>query len=266
MDGNHPTFPSSRIFSPKWPFRYRCRSEEERIFLTGRIRHYVYNHRRGNFKLPVRFRDLEAEVSKLTKSQLRQQLFTFKVDRALDCELDQHTIEWSGMVMPQTIWRPPKLNLDAAARQVDTHRLAEREWPRDARSLWPSFPSISEIVGMAGQGKTPSGLWSHRIRIGNPVTMKHSHDNHKIATRMILRNVVGVRSTVPIPRKFLPWFRYRNGFLILSVRYNLPIGLVRLLTSSWIRSPYNFWLQVPCRYKSYLRLYSLDDCSPSWFS
>jgi hypothetical protein len=253
------TFPTSKVFDFRWPFNYRCGSEAERIFLSGRINAYLSNHRRGSFKLPSRFKDLVCEVSKMTKRQLREKFFWNFSEKKLDRELHQHTIEMVERILPQTVWRPPKQSLDALARRVDTHRLASRDWPRDARSLWPSFPSLTEVLGMSRQGKTVSGLWSPRLTIPNCVTWNQARESRVLATRMVQRNVVGIRSTVKVPREYLPWFRYSRGILFLTVRYWLPIGLVRFLTSEWIRCPYNLWLQVPCRYKSYLKLHDQNN-------
>lgn len=248
------TMPSSIVFNHRWPFRYRCGSEEERIFLHRRIRSYLFNGRRGRFRLPSRFRDLEAEVLKMTKSQLREVLFSVRPDRVLDCELSSFTVGLAESVLPNCIWRPPKQSLDALARRVDTPRLAKRDWPRNPRSLWPSFPSISEMAAMSLQGKTCTGLWRPRLTTPNCLSWKHVRDSRTTATRIVRQNIVGIRSTVSVPGQFLPWFRYRYGFLILSVRHRIPIGLVRFLLGQWKTCPYNLWLQVPCRLKYYLRL------------
>lgn len=247
--------PPSRIFSPKWPFRYRCDSEGERKFLVGRIQSFVYNRRRGRFHLPSRFKELETEISNMSKRDIRNRLLPVSGNDVIDCEFNQSTIEWSGKIMPKTFWRPPRQSLDAMARRVDTHRLSRRDWPRNPKPLWPSFPSISEMVAMSRCGETASGLWRPRISIPDRVTMRDSQQSCKIATRMIRQNFVGIRSTVSVPRQFLPWFRLRHGFLILTVRYDLPIKLVRFLTAQWIKLPFNLWLKVPCRYKHYLQLH-----------
>lgn len=260
---NHHSFrdeiPASKIFNRRWPFRYRCRSEGERIFLNGRIDTYLYSRRKGNFKLPAQFRELESEISKLTRSELRKLLLPKVDNRVLDCEFNESTIEWSEALLPGTIWRAPRQSLDACHRRVDTHRLSKRDVPRDTRSLWPSFPTISEMVEMSRCGQTASGIWNPRIRVPNSITVQQARASRVIATRMIQRNVVGIRSTVPVPRQFLPWFRHRWGILFLSVRHDIPIGLVRFLTSQWIRFPFSLWLNVPCRYKYYLKLHDRAD-------
>jgi len=43
--------------------------------------------------------------------------------------------------------------------------------------------------------------------------------------------------------------------LFLTVRYDVPIGLVRLLIGQWIRNPFSLWLRVNCRFKYYLKLH-----------
>jgi len=62
-----------------------------------------------------------------------------------------------------------------------------------------------------------------------------------------------------VPKKFLEYFRYRDGFLILAVRHALPIGLVRFLLSLWIRCPLSLWLVEPVRFKYYLKRHRSTD-------
>lgn len=256
--GSRVPFPTDKVFDLAWPFHYRCRSEKERKFLAGRIRSYAFNHRRGSFKLPSRFsggRSLVDEVSKLTKGQLRQRLFLVKPDLAVECRLLQATFDYANRVLTRCIWRfSGKISADCA-RRVDTNRLDKRDWPRNPRSLWPSSPTVTELLAMTRCGKTPTPLWKPPKLIGNQLRVSDLKWRLKSATRIVSDNVVGLRSTVPVPRKFLPWFRYRDGILFLTVRYSLPAGLVRLVLSQWIRDPFSLWLKVNCRLKYYLRIH-----------
>jgi hypothetical protein len=252
--GSRVPFPTGKIFDLSWPFKYRCGSERERTFLIGRIRGFVYSRRRGNLKLPNRYQDLLAELSRLTKGQIRQMLYLVKPDLAVDRAALGSTFDYANRVLTRCIWRFSGNLSEDCARQVDTHRLAKRDWPRNPRSLWPSSPSVTELVAMARSGKVPSSLWKPPRVVNNPPRIRDLHDDVGLATRVIANNVIGIRSTIAVPRKFLPWFRYRDGILFLTVRYRIPIGLVRLLLSEWIRAPFNLWLKVPCRLKYYLRL------------
>jgi hypothetical protein len=252
---SHAPFPTAEIFDLSWPFRYRFKTEEERKFLIVRIRNYVYRQRRGSFKLPSRFKSLVAEVSSMTKSHIREVLYKVKPDIAAECSALRATFDYANRVLTRCVWRFSGSLSEDCARRVDCHRLAKRDWPRNARSLWPSSPSVTELIAMARSGKTPDGpMWKPpKIALHNLRVQDLSTDSY-LASRVVSNNVVGIRSTVPIPRKFLHWFRYRDGFLILTVRSSIPIGLVRLLLSEWIRNPFNLWLKVNCRLKYYLRL------------
>jgi hypothetical protein len=247
-------FPTGEIFDLTWPFRYRCRSEGERTFLVRRVRNYAFNGRRGSFKLPLRFRDLQAEVSKFTKSKLREMLYRVKPSLAAECRALRSTFDFANRVLTRCMWRVPGNVTEDCARRVDTHRLASRDWPRNPRSLWPSSPSLTEVIVMSRSGKVPDRMWKPpRLALDQP-TVRDLSANLGLATRIVSQNIVGVRSTVSIPRKFLPWFRYRSGILFLTVRYSIPAGLVRLLLSVWKKDPYSLWLHVKCRLKYYLRL------------
>lgn len=75
----------------------------------------------------------------------------------------------------------------------------------------------------------------------------------KLATLICARHIVGVRSDLEVPPRFLGYFRYRRGFLILTVRYSLPAGLVRWLLSLWAVDPHSLWLEWFGTLKSYLK-------------
>lgn len=85
------------------------------------------------------------------------------------------------------------------------------------------------------------------------VTRGEVHENHVLATRIVANNIVGIRSSVEVPRKFLGYFRYRQNFLILTVQHNLPIGLVRFLLGQWCVAPYSLWLRRAVLFKKFLK-------------
>jgi len=237
-----------------WPFRYRCRSEEERKFLIGRVRNYAFSHRRGNLKLPLKFRDFLAEVSKFTKSKLREVIYKVKPGLSVECRMLRSTFDFANRVLTRRIWRLSGSLAEDCARRVDTHRLNKRDWPRNPRSLWPSSPSLTEVIAMSRSGKVPYGIWTPPKLVIDHPRLRDVSDNLRLATRIVSQNVVGIRSTVTVPRKFLPWFRYRSGILFLTVRYAIPAGLVRFLLGHWKRNPFNLWLNANCHLKHYLRL------------
>lgn len=253
-------FPTDKILDLAWPFRCRYRSEKERRFLIGRVRSYAYGHRRGSFKLPSSSevaKELVAEVSKMTKRQIRERLYLVRPSLAADSVALRSTFDFANRVLSRVVWRVQGSTSLDCARRVDTHRLDKRDWPRNPRSLWPSSPSVSELLVMTRSGKSVSchNMWKPPKVAGNSLRVHDLKSNLKCATRVVADNVVGLRSTVSVPKQFLPWFRYRDGILFLTVRYSLPAGLVRLILGEWIKSPYNLWLQVNCRLKYYLRLH-----------
>jgi hypothetical protein len=247
-------FPTTEIFDLSWPFRYRCRSEEERKFLIGRVRTYAFNRRRGKFKLPSRFSDLVDEVSNSSKASIRRMIFKVKPEVSAECRLLQSTFSFANRMLSGRLWRSSGKISEDCARQVDTHRLAKRDWPRSAGSLWPSSPSVPELIVMSRSGKVPAPLLRPRRVVNDHVTLQDLFGDSGLATRVVANNVVGIRSSVYVPRKFLPWFRYRDGILFLTVRYSIPIGLVRFLLGEWKKNVHNLWLRAKCHLKYYLRL------------
>lgn len=85
------------------------------------------------------------------------------------------------------------------------------------------------------------------------VSRREIHDNHVLATRIVSNVIVGIRSSEEVPKKFLSYFQYRGGFLILTVRHNLPIGLVRFLLGRWCVKPFSLWLRRAVTFKQYLK-------------
>jgi len=252
--GSREPFPTHMIFDHAWPFRFRFESDAERRFLLGRIRSYVYSNRRGRVSLPSRYADLEDEISSLTKSQIKSRLYKVKPCLAAEVTALRSTFDYANRVLTRRIWKFSGKISEDCARRVDCHRLASRDWPRNPGSLWPSSPSVSELLVMGRSGKVPDPLFKYpRVALSHLTVLDTSRDSH-LATQLVSDNVIGIRSTVTVPRKFLPWFRYRDGILFLTVRHHLPIGLVRLLLGQWKVNPHNLWLRVKCRLKYYLRI------------
>lgn len=108
---------------------------------------------------------------------------------------------------------------------------------------------------MSRRGITASGLWKPTFGLKDHLSARDLRDCPQIATRIVTNNIIGVRPQVSVPAKFLRWFRYRDGILFLTVRYNVPIGLVRFLLGQWVRNPFSLWLRVNCRFKHYLKLH-----------
>jgi len=144
-----------------------------------------------------------------------------------------------------------------------SHRLLVKpmksaDWPSDPLGpSWPSFPSIPEWLEMLRRGIDPFARPELEAPGGTlgftRVSRREVHENHVLATRIVSNVIVGIRSSEEVPKKFLRYFQYGGGFLILTVRYNLPIGLVRFLLGRWCVKPFSLWLRRAVSFKSYLK-------------
>jgi len=252
---NFGSFPHQRVFDYAGLVYHFLSDELDRTILNRRVRSFAFNGRRGNLKLPTRFpRELRTALSKMTKSQLRQAIYWVKPNTMIDQQLKSASIDFIHRCGPGMLWTGVKENFHSCARRVDTSRLAKRDWPRSSRPLWPSSPSFTEMVVMSRSGHTISGYWKPPFRVKQHVTWNQLREDPGLASRIVAENIIGVRSNASIPTQFLRWFRYSRGFLILTVRHNIPIGLARSLLAIWKTGPASLWLRVKCRLKFYLRL------------
>jgi hypothetical protein len=85
------------------------------------------------------------------------------------------------------------------------------------------------------------------------VSRRELRENLGLATRIVSSQIVGIRSSVEVPRKFLKYFRYRQNFLILVGRHALPAGLVRFLLGQWCKAPYSLWLRRAVLLRTFLK-------------
>jgi len=85
------------------------------------------------------------------------------------------------------------------------------------------------------------------------VARREVRDNPVLAARIVANNIVGVRSTVEVPGKYLKYFRYRQNFLVLTCTYNIPIGLTRFLIAQWVKNPFSLWLRRAVYFKKFLK-------------
>lgn len=146
-------------------------------------------------------------------------------------------------------------------------KLNPREWPSfRGRSLWPSTLSINELLVSGTRG------WSGYPDFPPPpaverVGVREFNGNPLLAEEIVRRNVVGLRSDIEIPVRYLSHFRYCRNFLILTAP-RLPIGLVRFLASVWITDPYSLWLERKVSFKKFLKVYVakpvVSTCRARW--
>jgi len=121
----------------------------------------------------------------------------------------------------------------------------------DGSCLWPTHPTLFERLEMIRSGYTgpddrPFGDF---LRVG----MKEFNGNHRLASAVIRRFVIGLRSDMRVPEKFSGYFRYCQGFLILTAAC-IPIGLARFLAGVWCTDPYSLWLDGKGTLKQCLRV------------
>jgi len=156
------------------------------------------------------------------------------------------------------------MNFMVLARQSrEVGKLPRRSWPTDQRSgrpLWPSYPTISESweAYWRNQDNPDSSLVVSYL--SSPVQLKQVRDNPKLAEKVVRHNICGVRADVSVPGKYLHYFKYRWGFLILRPKTHLSIGVVRFLLSQWKRDRREL-----LQFKALpLRIF-LRECVPSQF-
>lgn len=131
-------------------------------------------------------------------------------------------------------------------------RLPIKEWPSHREvPLWPSSPSVNELMMMLSKGVSPNerpSLRENTFRVGK----SEFNENVEMLRAIVNRQVVGIRSDVLIPKRYLRHFRYRWNFLILTSPV-IPIALARFLVTQWVTCPSNLWLEKRCTLKQYLR-------------
>jgi len=139
------------------------------------------------------------------------------------------------------------------SQSTQVKKLSREAWPTVAgKPAWPSSPTITEWLEMVRRAAKSSS--DHWVPSGKTavVTRREFNDNIVLARMIVVRQIVGLRADVEIPRKFLKYFRYRWGFLILTYA-NIPAGLVRKLASIWIMDPYSLWLERRVSLRTFLR-------------
>jgi len=141
--------------------------------------------------------------------------------------------------------------------KVSLVKLRQEELPRDKVSgdyLFPSSPTFLERLEMI-RSNVPlvpkPRIYGHYVRLTRNEFNVTTHTN--VVVRFIGHRVYGIRSDVKVPQKYFGYFRYCNGFLILTAPRAMPIGLARFLASIWVRDPHSLWLERPETLKQSLR-------------
>jgi len=230
-------------------------SQSDRNTVKSRIINFMTGVRRGSLKLPEHLPSEVRALTKMTKSQLRSCVYYVKASDADGLRLTKSQSTYIREVMPHGCVRTVHgcVAVHEWQRRV-VRPLPESDWPRlGTRAAWPSTPTITELLEMGRRGLTPLPIRPVRYPVFRRVSLAQFNSDAGLCRRVILDNVVGVRSDIKVPGKYLEYFSYRWGFLILDVRSNVPIGLARWLAGQWIRNPSNLWLQDKCSLKTFLR-------------
>lgn len=145
-------------------------------------------------------------------------------------------------------------------------RLPEKHWPltKSGGQAWPTFPTLNESWEMLLRGKVPAP--AYRLCLDKIPNAKRPTSQVKpgASARAAATYIIGIRAKVAVPGKYLAWFRYRWGFLILRRHCPLPLGLVRFLTNQWKSDITRMFLVYPIRYNDALRLIPDDKFYLSW--
>jgi hypothetical protein len=234
---------------------------EHRIVLHRRLRSYAFTHRRGRLRLPQYFPAEVRDLVNLTKRQVREMLYWVKPGTALMRPLGKREQEFVEQHSAVPIWSRQSGADCHMAHSVGLYRLSKSDSPSCGRGLWPSAPSFTEMLEMSRRGipVTPGLHYRPVYTVKHCLNRQALSNDIRLASRIVAKQVVGIRSSVEIPEVFLPWFRYREGWCILSVRHNLPSGLVRFLLGQWKRRHVNLWLMDHCSLKIFLRKHTAVD-------
>lgn len=173
--------------------------------------------------------------------------------------IDDCTRRWfREFLVHGSVWTGACTNAVHRSQRLLVKPMKSSDWPSDPLGpSWPSFPTIPEWLEMLRKGIDPFGRPELKEPEGQSgytrVPRGELHGNHVLATLIVSNVIVGIRSSTEVPSKFLGYFRYGHGFLILVCRHALPVGLVRFLLGRWCVAPYSLWLRRQCTLKQYLR-------------
>jgi hypothetical protein len=224
--------------------------------------HHYYSDGRGSDWLSAKLVSRISRVAALPKQDFPAKIgvcpWYYHADNLVNVA-DRNTHKWCReFLIHGTIWTGACDSTVHQSQRLSVKPLKSTHWPSDSLGpSWPSFPSITEWMEMLRRGLDPFGSRLQPEPVDSPgftrVDRSELHDNHVLATKIVKHNIVGIRSSVKIPAKFRGYFRYRHNFLILTVRHNLPVGLVRFLLSHWVVSPFSLWLRRAVSLKKFLR-------------
>jgi hypothetical protein len=131
-------------------------------------------------------------------------------------------------------------------------------WPKER---FPSAPTLIEWEQRRREGKPLAAPgWGPREKL--TLTPRQFNENVGLLCRTVRRLIVAVRSDLKVPGQFLPYFRYRWGFLILTCR-NPPLELSRWLISQWRVRCTSVWLKYNLTFRKFLKAVPTQWVSPT---
>jgi len=250
--------PTSKIFSlAGWIFREV--PAPEIVDLSRKLRSFLRGRRRGKLRLPKHLPKKVRQLSDLSKAQIRRVIHYINCDGNTPYAINDRIRQYCNQVLPSTVYFGVNSKFSSTANEVGTHRLRQGDWPEVSGNPWPSSPTFEECLEMSRRGLVARPLQKHSIQLKNCIERSEVSNDIRLASRIVSHEIVGIRLGEEVPERFLPYFRHRLGFLILTTRHNLPAGLVRFLIGRWICNPFSLWLKENCRFKNFLKRHRRSD-------
>lgn len=252
----------------------RCPSPLECFTLRGPLLRDFSRAKERGYKGPAS-RWLLGSRAQTAIDRLREKGFTFLHPREVGMFHPQSPLHWAvsshSSVQQHNLrhgFRGERLhsqptNFVTLRRQAaSVKRLKLSDWPcsEQGRS-WPTFPTLNESWEMVARGKY---LYDHTNNALLSKLLRETKRPTKLvkpgaSERTIRRLLIGVRADVEVPRKFLCYFQYRWGFLILQRKHFLPKELIKFLADRWKKDFTRMFLVGPVRYNDALRRLSDSD-------
>lgn len=227
----------------------------DRSLLQDRLVKKLTGLRRGKLYLPSNFPPKVKRLADLTTSQLRDSVYWFGTSHGTRYTLKKSVAREIRRAMPGGFVRT--VYGSNSVHEWQSHvakRLEKSDWPRlGTKSVWPSSPTVDELMEMGRRGITPAPLQTKAVPAHDRIHLSEYNTDAALRARIISKNVLGIRSDIKLPSQWLGYFRYRWNFLILATPFNLPAGLVRWLTGQWVRDPHNLWLQDKASFRIFLK-------------
>jgi len=240
-----------------WLLR-EIRGASMRKNLTLRIGDYLSGRCRGRLRLPRGLGESAMALSNLSRAQVRQVAYYLNSSLSGRLRLSETTSSFLHRVVPGRIWTDNNHRLLHGQLDV-VKRLPSNCFPRNPRAQWPSTLDLPSVIDRTRKGLGIPHLEKVPLTVPYCLTRKAVSENLRLAGSIVSKQVVGIRASVEVPKKFLGHFRSSYGFLILTTRFKIPSGLIRFLLARWITSPTSLWLVEPCHFKTFLKRHVVSD-------